>query len=348
MKYRTFGNHTGLRVSELVLGTANFGTRWGYGAPPDESAKILDAFVDAGGNFIDSADSYQSGESEELLGRLLAGRREDVVLATKFTKTSVQGGSPLAAGNSRKAMVSSLEASLRRLQTDRVDVYWVHYADGFTPIDEILRGLDDLARAGKILYAGFSNFPAWRIARGATIAELRGSLPIAGLQIEYSLVQRTGEHDLIPMAQSLGLGTVAWSPLGGGMLTGKYRRGEAGRAQGLGGRVFQPEDTKQRTSILDTVLALAIETGASPSQVAIAWVSSKRVFPIIGPRTREQVGDNIAAVDLVLTRDQIMRLDQASTIPAIFPYSFLNNQEHRQRASGGKLEQMEMPITPVR
>jgi aryl-alcohol dehydrogenase-like predicted oxidoreductase len=243
VRYKVFGRHTGLRVSELVLGTGTFGTRWGHGSAPDEARRILDAYAEAGGNFIDTADSYQFGEAEELLGRFLQGRRDAFVLATKFTQGATPDGGLLVTGNSRKAMVASLDASLRRLRTDRIDLYWVHYADSVTPVEEIVRGFDDLVRAGKILHAGLSDFPAWRVARAATIAELRGSAPIAGLQVEHSLVERTAEQDLLPMGQALGLGIVAWSPLGGGMLTGKYRRGEAGRAQGLGGRVFQPENS---------------------------------------------------------------------------------------------------------
>ena len=251
MRYRVFGRHTGLRVSELVLGAGTFGTRWGHGSEPEEARRILDAYADAGGNFIYTADSYQSGQSEELLGEFLHGRRDEFVLATKFTQGSTADRGILVTGNSRKAMVASVEASLERLRTDRIDLYWVHYAGGVTPVDEILRGFEDLSRAGKTLYAGLSDFPAWRVARAATIAELQRSLPIAGLQVEHSLVQRTTEQELLPMGQALGLGISAWSPLGGGMLTGKYRRGERGRAEGLGGRVFQAENSAQRTAILE-------------------------------------------------------------------------------------------------
>jgi aryl-alcohol dehydrogenase-like predicted oxidoreductase len=249
MRYKLFGRHTGLRVSELVLGTGNFGTRWGHGTEPEEARRIFDAYAQAGGNFIDTADSYQFGQSEEILSDLLQGRREDFVVATKFTQRANPRDGILVTGNSRKAMVSSVEASLKRLKTDRIDLYWVHYSDGVTPIEEIVRGFDDLVRAGKVLYAGLSDFPAWRVARAATIAELRGTVPIAGLQVEHSLVERTTEQELIPAGQALGLGIVAWSPLGGGMLTGKYRQGEAGRAQGLGGKVFQAENSAQRSAV---------------------------------------------------------------------------------------------------
>ncbi len=257
MRYKLFGRHTGLRVSELVLGAGNFGTRWGHGAEPDEARRIFDAYAGAGGNFIDTANGYQFGQSEEILGDLLTGRRDDFVLATKFTMRTDPNAGILVTGNSRKAMVSSVEASLKRLKTDRIDLYWVHMSDGVTPVEEIVRGFDDLVQAGKILYAGLSDFPAWRVARAATIAELRGTVPIAGLQFEHSLVERTTEQELLPAGQALGLGMVAWSPLGGGMLTGKYRQGEKGRAEGFGGRVFQAENSAQRTAILDTLIAVA-------------------------------------------------------------------------------------------
>jgi aryl-alcohol dehydrogenase-like predicted oxidoreductase len=347
MRYKVFGQHSGLRVSELVLGAGAFGLRWGHGSTPEEARRIFDGYAEAGGNFIDTADGYQFGESEELIGGFLQGRRDDFVLATKFTLGATLDRGILATGNSRKAMVASLEASLKRLKTDRVDLYWLHFSDGVTPTDEIVRGFDDLARAGKILYAGLSDFPAWRVARAATIAELRGATPIAGLQVEHSLVQRTTEHELLPMGQALGLGIVAWSPLGGGMLTGKYRRGEKGRAEGFGGRVFQPENSPQRTAILDTLLALAKEIGATPSQVAIAWVAAKGSLPIIGPRTREQLDDNLRAAGFVLASEHIARLDAVSAIPAVFPYSVLNEPGTRQRIAGGKFDQLDLPATPV-
>jgi aryl-alcohol dehydrogenase-like predicted oxidoreductase len=347
MRYKVFGRHTGLRVSELVLGTGVFGTRWGHGAEADEARRIFDAYAEAGGNFIDTADSYQFGQSEEMVGEFLQGRRDDFVLATKFSQGATPKHGILATGNSRKAMIASLEASLKRLKTDHVDLYWVHYADGVTPTEEILRAFDDLVRSGKILYAGLSDFPAWRVARAATIAELRGSAPIVGLQVEHSLVERTTEHDLLPMGQALGLGIVAWSPIGGGMLTGKYRLGEKGRAEGLGGRVFQAEDSAQRTAILDAVIATAKEIGASPAQVAIAWVASKGSLPIIGPRTRAQLDDNLAATQIKLSPAQLARLDEVSAIPPVFPHSMLEATANRQRVTGGKFDALDQPLVPV-
>ncbi len=313
MKYTAFGK-TGLRVSQVALGTGNFGTGWGHGADPDTSEAIFNAYAEAGGNFIDSADVYQFGQSEELLGTLLQGRREDFVLTTKFSRGADPNANRLVTGNSRKAMVASVEASLKRLRTDRIDVYWGHWPDHVTPTEEIVRGFEDLARAGKILYAGLSNFSAWRLARAVTLAELTRAVPIAAAQFEHSLVHREPEADLFPASHALGLGIVTWSPLGGGMLTGKYRQGEKGRAEGLGGRVFQPENSAQRTQILDTVLAIAGELGISAGQVAIAWAGTHGAVPIIGPRSLTQLTDNLGSLSLVLSAEQISRLDAVSSL----------------------------------
>lgn len=321
MKYKTFGK-TGLSVSQIALGTGNFGTGWGYGADPVVSEAMFNTYAEAGGNFIDTADIYQFGQSEELLGTLLQGRRDDFVLATKFTNGASANPGRLTTGNSRKAMVSSVEASLKRLKTDRIDLYWAHHPDAVTPIEEILRGLEDLARAGKILYAGLSNFPAWRLARAVTLAEISRTLPIAAAQFEHSLVHRQPETDLFQASHALGLGVVTWSPLGGGMLTGKYRQGEKGRAEGFGGKVFQPENSAQRTLILDTVLEIAAERGVSASQVAIAWAGTHGAIPIIGPRSQEQIGDNLGALALTLADEQIQRLDAVSSLdPTAAPRS---------------------------
>ncbi|VXC98798.1 Aryl-alcohol dehydrogenase-like predicted oxidoreductase [Pseudomonas sp. 8Z] len=312
MKYTTFGK-TGLNVSQLALGTGNFGTRWGYGADPEVSKAIFNNYAEAGGNFIDGADVYQFGESEELLGTLLEGRRENFVLATKYARGVQPDANRLVTGNSRKAMVASVEASLKRLKTDRIDLYWVHWPDDVTPAEEIVRGFEDLARAGKIIYAGLSNFPAWRLSRAVTLSEFRNAVPIAAAQFEHSLVHREPEADLFPASHALGLGVVTWSPLGGGMLTGKYRKGEKGRAEGFGGNVFQPENSEQRTRVLDTVMDIANELGVSPGQVAIAWSGTHGSVPIIGPRSVEQLLDNLGALSVELTHEQIQRLDTVSS-----------------------------------
>lgn len=325
MKYKVFGK-TGLRVSQVALGTGNFGTGWGYGADPDAAEAVLNAYAEAGGNFIDSADAYQFGQSEELLGKLLQGRREDFVLATKFTLGAAPNANRLVTGNSRKAMVASVNASLKRLNTDRIDIYWAHWPDGVTPTEEILRGFEDLARAGKIVYAGLSNFPAWRVARAVTLAELSHAVPIAAVQFEHSLVHREPEADLFPAAQALGLAAVTWSPLGGGMLTGKYRKGEKGRAEGFGGKVFQAENSEQRTQVLDTVLAVASELGVNAGQVALAWAGTHGSIPILGPRSLTQLSDNLGALAVELSAEQISRLDAISSLtpqaPARVPVSW--------------------------
>lgn len=313
MNYQLFGQ-TGLNVSQIALGTGNFGTGWGYGSSPEDAKLVLDAYLDVGGNFIDTADVYQFGQSEQILGDLLQGIRHEVVLATKFSDGASLDTNQLHKGNSRKAMLYSVEQSLRRLKTDYIDLYWVHHPDNVTPSEEILRGLEDLARAGKILYAGLSNFPAWRLSRAATIAELKNTVPIAAAQFQHSLVYREPEADLIPASQALGLGMVTWSPLGGGMLTGKYRKGEKGREEGFGGKVFQQENSIQRTAILDAVLSIANELNVSADQVAIAWAGTHGTVPIIGPKSLQQAKSNLGAIDVVLSPDQIQLLDSVSQI----------------------------------
>jgi aryl-alcohol dehydrogenase-like predicted oxidoreductase len=323
-----------------------FGTRWGYGAEPEEARRIFDGYVEAGGNFIDSADGYQFGQSEELLGEFLAGHRNEFVLATKYTTGAAAAGDLSVTGNSRMNMQRSVEASLRRLRTDRIDLYWVHMPDGVTPTDEIIRGLDDLTTAGKIVYAGLSNFPAWRVSRAATIAELRGWSPIVGLQTEYSLVERTPERELLPMAEGYGLGTVAWSPLGGGFLTGKYRKGEKGRATETK-RLVHTETNSQKTAILDVLHAVAEEVGASAGQVATRWVSSKGIIPIIGNRTRAQLDANLGVISVELTNDQIRRLDEVSAIPLGSPHELVASAGVRRLQNGGKVVVIDPPPVPV-
>src|SRR6202040_375462 len=231
MKYRLFGK-SGLRVSEAALGTMTFGQERGWGAPKDESRKVYDAFLEAGGNFIDTANVYTKGTSERLLGEFMAGQRERVVLATKYSNAA-PGNDPNAAGNHRKSMMQAVEASLKRLQTDYIDLYWVHIWDGITPVEEVMRGLDDLVRQGKVLHVGISDAPAWWIAQANTLAELRAWTQFIGLQIEYSLMERGVERELLTMAKALNLGVLAWSPLARGVLTGKYH----GDGKADGGRM---------------------------------------------------------------------------------------------------------------
>jgi aryl-alcohol dehydrogenase-like predicted oxidoreductase len=344
MRYRVFGN-TGLRVSTLALGTGNFGKGWGYGSDREDAAQIYARYRDAGGNFIDTADQYQFGQSEEMVGEFIAGDRDALVLATKFSLGARADAGLQETGNSRKTMIQSVEGSLRRLKTDRIDLLWVHMPDGHTPVEEIARGLDALVRAGKIVYAGLSDFPAWRVATAATLAELRGWVPISAVQLEYSLVERTVERELLPMARAFGLGTVGWSPLGGGLLTGKYRKGETGRAQGLG-VVIHGESDARKTATVDAVLAVAEETGLPPGQIAIAWVLGRGVLPIIGPRTPEQLADNLAATAVTLSASQRARLEEASAIPPGFPHDIVAATAPRLR--GGKEALLDLPDVPVR
>lgn len=344
MRYRIFGR-TGLRVSTLALGAGNFGTGWGYGAEREQAKTIFDLYRNAGGNFIDTADQYQFGQSEAMVGEFVASDRDDIVLATKFSLGDSYSAGLQRTGNSRKAMIQSVEASLKRLATDRIDLLWVHMPDAVTPVDEIARGLDDLVRSGKILYAGFSDFPAWRVATAATLADLRGWSPVSALQIEYSLVERTPERDLLPMADAFGLGTVSWSPLGGGLLTGKYRKGETGRAQGLGA-VIHAESDERKTRTLDTLLEIAAETEIPAGRIAIAWVLHKGTLPIIGPRTREQLVDNLAALEVKLTGEHVARLDEASAIPLGFPYDVVSGS--RNTLAGARAELIDWPAQAVR
>jgi Predicted oxidoreductases (related to aryl-alcohol dehydrogenases) len=351
MQYRIFGRRTGLRVSELALGTGNFGTRWGHGAERDEAKKVFDAYVEAGGNFIDTADAYQFGESEELVGEFVATDRDNFVLASKYTLGTAATDGISRTGNSRKNMVRSVEGSLKRLKTDRIDLYWAHFADGVTPMEEIVRAFDDLVRSGKILYAGLSNFPAWRVARADLLAELRGWTPIAGIQIEYSLAERTADRELLPMAEALGLGAALWSPLGGGFLTGKYRSSDEGRLNTRLGVLVHTEKTARETAILDAVLAVAKEIGASPTEVAIAGLlhkaakSTTSLIPILGPRTREQLDATLGALDVTLSEEQIARLDTTSLIPLGTPHDQINGSA--RAIAGGKPELLDLPSIPV-
>jgi aryl-alcohol dehydrogenase-like predicted oxidoreductase len=323
MRYTTFGRLTGLRVSEYGLGTANFGTQWKSGADRDVSKRMFDRFAEAGGTLIDTADTYQVGESETLLADFLAAERDHFVVASKFT----EGVAPLTGisetGNSRKTMVRAVEASLRRLQTDYLDLYWAHWPDSVTPVEEIVATFDVLVRSGKILHGGLSNFPAWRVARAVTVAEHRGWAPIIGVQTEYSLVERSAERELLPMAEGLGLGAALYSPLAGGLLTGKYRHSDEGRLS-TWQAVIHSEDTDQKTIVVDAVLAIAAELEVTPSQVAVAWLreraqrASTTLVPIIGPRTLAQLDDYLAALDVTLSSEQYERLDWVSA-PTLGP-----------------------------
>ncbi|KJV26134.1 aldo/keto reductase [Luteibacter yeojuensis] len=350
MRYKLLGRQTGLRVSEVAFGVALFGNQWGYGSEPADARRVLDRYLAAGGNFLDTADGYQFGQSESVLGDLVAPVRDEVVIATKYSGGAAKSPSLALTGNSRKNMVYSVEQSLRRLKTDRIDLYWVHHNDNVTPFEEILRGLDDLVRAGKVLYVGVSNFPAWRVSRAALLAELRGWAPLAAIQFEYSLVERGGDRELLPMVEALGLAALLWSPLAGGLLTGKYRAGEQGRLQGLG-RVIRTEKSQRDTAIVDAVMEVASNLGVTAAEVSLAWVLAKArrsttsILPIIGPRTVEQLENNLQALDLALPEDVVARLDAVSQVEAGAPFDV--NADTFPRMMGDKPELVDLPPIPV-
>lgn len=333
--YRLLGR-SGLRVSPLSLGTMTFGVTTGWGTSDAEAAQMVDRYCAAGGNFIDTANAYgEDGGSERVLAGLIAGRRDRIVLSTKYS-LSMRPGDPNACGNHRKNMVRSVEDSLRRLDTDYIDLLYLHMWDQRTPVEEILRAFDDLVRAGKILYAGLSDLPAWQASRMQAIAELRGWSPFAALQVSYSLAQRTVERDLLPMAQEMGMGVLPWSPLAGGVLSGKYSQkdlepqGEE-MARSMGSRKninLVTGRLNQRTlDIAAVVVAVAQEMGRSPAQVALAWtlLNPAVVSPLIGARTLAQLEDNLAALEIDFTADQIERLDAVSRVDLGFPHDLLSS-----------------------
>lgn len=348
MRYRLLGR-SGLRVSEISLGTMTFGEEWGWGAAKDEARRIYDAYREAGGNFIDTANVYTMGTSEQFVGEFVRGHRQEMVIATKYTNAA-PGKDPNAAGNHRKSMVQAVEASLKRLGTDYIDLYWLHIWDGMTPVDEVMRAFDDLVRQGKVLYAGVSDAPAWWVAQANTLAELRGWSKFVGLQIEYSLLERTVERELTPMAKAFGLTVVAWSPLKGGILTGKYQPAAAGPADGTlkagGGenarfsspmmQGFLPQRERQDRAV-EVVRKISAQTGRSPAQVALAWLQHREipVIPIIGARKLAQFEDNMASLTLELTPEQLAELNAATAVELGFPHEFYTMEMPRNLAHGG-------------
>lgn len=340
MRYKLLGR-SGLRVSELCLGTMTFGEDWGWGASRDASKAQYDAFVEAGGNFVDTANLYTNGSSEKLVGEFIKADRERMVLATKYTLGMLRPGDPNGNGNHRKNLVQSVENSLKRLDTDYIDLLWVHAYDLLTPVDEMMRGLDDLVRQGKVLYVGVSDAPAWIVSQANTLADLRGWSPFVALQIEYSLIERTVEAELLPMARAFDLAVTPWSPLGQGVLTGKYNKREAGQearfAEGEQSRYLN----ERNLSIAQTVVDVAGQIGVSPAQVALAWLLEKGrrqggvMIPIIGSRKPEQLTDNLESINVRLTDEQVATLDNASAVPLPFPQSFVNDERVNQIVYGG-------------
>lgn len=320
MRYRLLGT-SGLRVSEAFLGAMTFGDQGGVGAPAKECRRMVDAYAEAGGNVIDTAINYRGGASEEILGELLHGRRDTFVLGTKYT-VSRDPSDPNGGGNHRKNLRLSLETSLRRLRTDYIDIYWVHLWDRHTPIEETLRALDDAVRAGKVLYLGISDTPAWVVAQANTLAQERGWTPFVGLQVPYSLLKRDIERDLLPMAQHFGMTVAAWSPLGGGVLSGKYTTGPG---TDVPTRLNTDTINSHDRAIAQVVGEIADEIGASAAQVAIAWTRtrSRAIHPILGARRLEQLLDNLAALEVSLPQEAVARLEAATGFQVGFPTDFI-------------------------
>ncbi|MFD0794625.1 aldo/keto reductase [Mucilaginibacter litoreus] len=337
MKYKLLGR-SGLKVSELCLGTMGFGTEAGWGADADTSFKIMDAYAEAGGNFLDTANIYKLGTSEKIIGDYLSNHDRDYfVVATKYTLKDNQTN-PNASGNNRKNMMRSVEESLKRLKTDFIDVLYLHIWDDITPIDEVLRGLDDLIRQGKVNYAAISDTPAWIVAKGNTLAELMGWSQFIALQVEYSLLARTAERELIPMAKHFGMTVTPWAPLAGGALTGKYLKGEKGRIKPDSKRLN--EKAEQITRV---VMEIAQELGVSESHVALQWTMSKgfQCIPIVGATKVDQLKDNLKTVDVTLSAAHIAKLDEASKIELGFPGDFFNEDAVKLNSFGGFYDRVE-------
>ncbi len=322
MNYKLFGK-SGLRVSELALGTMTFGEEWGWGVNKEESKKVFDMYAEAGGNFIDTANRYTEGTSEEYVGEFIKADREHFVLATKYTLFT-RRDDPNFSGNHRKNMVQALEASLKRLDTDFIDLYWLHAWDFTTPEEEVLRALDDMIRAGKILYICISDTPAWIVSRMNAIAELRGWTQFVGLQIKYSLLERTVEREILPMARKLDMAVTPWAALGGGILSGKYNtnKDEEGRAK------IYKSINDENLRIAGEVIKVSEEIGKTPSQVALNWVRQQPgvIIPIIGAKTEKQLKDNLECLNFTLSKKHMTQLSETSKIDMGFPHDFLKSE----------------------
>jgi aryl-alcohol dehydrogenase-like predicted oxidoreductase len=345
MRYRFLGD-SGLKVSEICLGTMTFGEESGFGGDKNESRRMFDTYLAAGGNFIDTANIYTAGISEQMLGEFIGSERSRLVLASKFTMTTA-AKDPNAGGNSRKNLHQALDATLRRLKTDYLDLYWVHAWDRVTPLEELLRGIDDAVRAGKVLYAGFSNVPAWTVSRAQTIAELRGWTRFVALQLHYSLVERTCERELIPCADALGMAVTAWSPLAGGMLSGKYSRDAAERARQPGrltttnwGNMFLSD---RNLAIAEVVRGVAARLGFSPAQVAIRWLMQRpgNVIPIIGARSAAQLTELLTAGNIVLDAAALTELETATRVEAGYPGSLISSPAGRRMVHGERADDID-------
>ena len=314
MDYKLLGKKTGLFVSEVALGTAMFGTASGYGADKEESKKIFDLYSESGGNLIDTSDFYQFGESEQFLGSFLKGRRSEFVIASKYSRGNANQQSMGVMGNHRKAMREAVENSLIRLKTDYIDVYYIHFDDTVTPLEEILRGMEDLSNSGKILYFGLSNFPAWKISSLAVRSELLNKIPLASVQLEYNLLNRNAEKQLLPMSETFGLGVLAYSPLAGGLLTGKYRNLDSKES-----RFSTQKETGKEERLLDLLFSIAQELDATPSQIALKWMLTKNVFPIFGARKVQQLKESLKVLNYELGKNHINQLNDFTKPELMYP-----------------------------
>jgi aryl-alcohol dehydrogenase-like predicted oxidoreductase len=339
MRYKLFGRSS-LRVSELCLGTMTFGEEYGIGAAEPECRAVFDGFVAAGGNFLDTADIYNAGTSERMLGEFIAGDRDYLVIASKYS-VSTRPGDPNAGGSHRKNLVQSLEASLRRLQTDYLDLYWVHGGDGATDMAEVMRALDDQVRAGKVLHVGISNAPAWVVAAANTLAAERGWTPFTAMQLHYNLVERSIERDYFALARAQGMAIAPWSPLAGGLLTGKFDRDATTAADPASrlrsserwGSLLRPDNL----AVAEAVSAAARELGCSAAQLALAWMmrrSDACVVPIVGARTRAQLDDNLGAVDVALDAAVIEKLDGLTELTPAYPHTLYRSEFFRTMMYG--------------
>ncbi|WP_263411142.1 aldo/keto reductase [Terriglobus tenax] len=342
-EYITLGR-SGLRVSPCSLGTMTFGND-NWGSSDEVARNVFTRYVEQGGNFLDTADGYGAGKSELLIGGMLREQklRDRVVLATKFT-FGVEEGNPNSGGNGRKSMHRALEASLKRLQTDYIDLYWMHAWDGVTPVEEVVESLTDLVRAGKIRYYGFSDVPAWYLARAVTLAECRGMARPVALQLEYSLVVRSIEREHVPAALEMGVGICPWSPLASGFLAGKYTREATGKNDGnnrlntLAGTsnpVFQ-KFTEKNWATLEVVQTAAKELGVNAAQVSLAWAMAQPgiTSTILGARTVAQLDDNLAALEFTLPQEILKKLDEVSALENIHPYMFFGGELLRRINAG--------------
>lgn len=337
MKYKLLGK-SGLKVSELCLGTMGFGTENGWGANKDESFDIMEKFADAGGNFLDTANVYKLGTSEKIIGEFISSRDRDYwVIATKYSLKD-NTTNPNASGNNRKNMMRSVEESLKRLRTDFIDVFYLHIWDDLTPVEEILQGLNDLVRQGKVLYIAISDTPAWIVSKANTIAEMQGWQSFAALQVEYSLLQRTPERELLPMAKHYGMTLTPWAPLAGGALTGKYLRGDTGRIKPESNRLNENSERITRE-----VIRVAEKLGVQPGHVALKWTMQQplSVIPIVGATKISQLEENLKTTELMIPPEDMQHLDSVSSIHLGFPGEFFKEDGVRQNNFGGFYDKIE-------